>query len=175
MSNEAISIRIGWSGPFKLDGEQVPERDEFTNSSTARGIYQIYGSHPVYGPKVLLYIGKATGQTFWQRLSEHGLAEWTSDRENQEIYLGRMLVSGEDIPSDEEWTRRMSIAEGLLIYAHCPAFNSVNIQNPPTEVAGYRVLNYGSYAQLMEEVSGERWDPACVRELDKFDYFKCGE
>ncbi len=165
MCEKLISIRLGWRGPFKLFGEDIPEIEQLTNSETARGVYQIYGSHPIYGRNVLLYIGKACDQTFRQRLIQHDLHDWTSDPCNLEIYIGRLLVDGSKDLTNEEWATLISVAEGLLIHAHCPAFNSVNIQNPPTDVAKYRVLNYGSYVQLMEEVSGERFDPAIVRKL----------
>ncbi len=175
MSSTMTPIYLDWIGPFKLDCGEVPDRDEFTNSATAWGVYQIYGSHPVYGPKVLLYIGKAWEQNFGTRLNQHGLADWTSDRGNLEIYLGRMLVSGDEKLSDSEWALQISAAEKLLIYAHSPALNSMNVHQLPTDVAQYHVLNYGCYAQLMEEVSGQRWDSACIEKVSSYKLYKYGK
>lgn len=57
--NTELIIHIEWDGPFKLD-----QLSELNNTDIDFGIYQIYGSHPIYGADVLLYIGKADRQTF---------------------------------------------------------------------------------------------------------------
>jgi len=40
------------------------------DSLTEKGIYQVYGTHPVYGKDVLLYIRKTSNQTFGKRLRQ---------------------------------------------------------------------------------------------------------
>ena len=51
-------IHVQWDGPFTLD--QLSEM----NNEYDYGVYQVYGSHPIYGSDVLLYIGKAGKLTF---------------------------------------------------------------------------------------------------------------
>jgi len=41
-------IHVQWSGPYKYD-EVKALRDEFIDY----GVYQVYGTHPVYGSDVL--------------------------------------------------------------------------------------------------------------------------
>ena len=51
-------IHIQWQGPYslkQLDILKDPRKD--------RGLYQIYGHHPVYGANVLLFIGQTMGET----------------------------------------------------------------------------------------------------------------
>ena len=59
MGNERI-IHVQWQGPFSLSdlSKLSAPRD--------RGLYQVYGHHPVYGPCTLLYIG-LTWKTFAER------------------------------------------------------------------------------------------------------------
>lgn len=119
------------------------------------GVYQIYGSHTVYGAGVLLYIGKAAQQTFGTRLSQEG---WRNNQDagRVEIYLGRL--SGKETPDAEEWARQIDSVEKLLIYAHAPACNSSNINTIPDQNLRYvHVLNWGRFRDLLPEVSGDRW------------------
>lgn len=55
-------IHVHWNGPFSL--EDVEQKDD----NFDYGVYQVYGSHPIYGSDVLLYIGKASDQTFSVRI-----------------------------------------------------------------------------------------------------------
>jgi len=51
-----------------------------------RGLYQIYGHHPVYGSNVLLYIGQTYGRTFRERIEEHNIGGGSQeDRAHIEI------------------------------------------------------------------------------------------
>ena len=59
---EPTLINIEWDGPYSL--EKVVQLKEPTD----KGVYQIYGGHPVYGAGVLLYIGLTADQTFGERL-----------------------------------------------------------------------------------------------------------
>ena len=67
------SVTIEWEGSFCLDYviDELNGKDDY-------GLYQIYGTHIVYGASSLLYIGKAEGLTFSQRFSQHR-SEWLSE------------------------------------------------------------------------------------------------
>ena len=58
-------IELEWDGPHSV--EQV---SKFFDASDY-GLYQIYGTHSVFGPDTLLYIGKAERQFFGTRFSQH--------------------------------------------------------------------------------------------------------
>jgi len=69
-------VHLDWEGPWTvgqvLRAESV---DEAPSSKATRGhisrgygIYQIYGTHSVAGPDSLLYVGRANGHTFSQRV-----------------------------------------------------------------------------------------------------------
>ncbi|MGF7014622.1 hypothetical protein [Ornithinibacillus bavariensis] len=58
-------IHIDWDGPFIL-----AELNTITDNEIDYGIYQVYGSHNVYGSNTLLYIGKADRQTIGKRISQ---------------------------------------------------------------------------------------------------------
>jgi hypothetical protein len=58
-------IEINWQGPLKI------EETEKLNTNIDFGIYQIYGTHNIFGPNSLLYIGKACDQYFSTRLLQH--------------------------------------------------------------------------------------------------------
>jgi hypothetical protein len=58
-------IEILWDGPFTL--EQI----KGFNKSDDYGLYQIYGTHSIYGIDTLLYIGKAQEQKFCVRIPQH--------------------------------------------------------------------------------------------------------
>ena len=119
------------------------------------GIYQIYGSHPLYGNDVLLYIGKAQAQTFCTRIKQEGW-EITNDPNTIKVYIGRLI--GEKSVSKREWKTQINLAEKLLIYSHAPAYNSSNLNSlPEKEVVETTVFNWGSHRQLYPEVSGRRW------------------
>src|SRR5579872_2702258 len=53
-----------------------------------RGLYQIYGHHPVYGSNVLLYIGQTYGRTFGERIEEHNFGGG-SQEDRAHIYIGQ--------------------------------------------------------------------------------------
>jgi hypothetical protein len=80
METEDIIIHIDWEGPQSLDA--VAKLD----GSTDRGVYQIYGSHPVYGSGVLLYIGRTRG-TFAERVLTHQLYRNNPDAGHVEVYI----------------------------------------------------------------------------------------
>lgn len=82
MADERI-IHIEWSGPHSL-----AEVDGFGDRRIDRGLYQIYGHHPVYGPNVLLYFGQ-TDRTFSERIPDENWGGGSiEDPHNVEVYVG---------------------------------------------------------------------------------------
>lgn len=101
-------IEVIWDGPFKL--EEVANK---------KGLYQVYGSHPVNGTNNLLYIG-LTADDFKKRTSKHN-NDWIGDEaSNIDIYYGK--IDGSDTFSDD-----LNTAEELLIYYCAPPYNSHHI------------------------------------------------
>ncbi len=144
-------IHIVWTGPHYF--ESAPE---FFNAEIDFGIYQIYGSHPVNGSDVLLYIGRARGGSLGWRILQH--EPWLKNHglDSVTIYLGRL--SGESTPSDDDWNEQIDVAERLLIYAHQPLLNEHNtLGSWGAEIKYLHVCNWGRRAQLLPEVSGVRW------------------
>lgn len=148
--NNIELIQILWEGPYSLN-----ELKLLQNEITDYGIYSIYGTHMVYGKDVLLYIGKADRQTLGKRISQEGWAN-TNDSNNLKIYVGRL--HGPINPSDDIWSKHISLAESLLIYVHKPSNNQKSISSfPDTDLQNIHILNWGDHRSLLPEVSGARW------------------
>ena len=146
----ARTLYLKWHGPMS-----IPEALELKDEQVNYGIYQFYGPHPIYGPQVLLYIGKAAEQPFATRIAQEQ-EDLFSESELSAVYVSR--VSGKSMRSAEEDVEDISAAEKLLIYAHIPAYNSQNIYSIPyEELQHIRVFNVGDRGSLAAEVSGERW------------------
>jgi len=64
-------IHLQWHGPFTLI-----QLEKLSDEEKDYGIYQIYGSNPIYGTSTLLYIGKASDQTFATRIKQHEWDVW---------------------------------------------------------------------------------------------------
>jgi hypothetical protein len=148
-------IHIIWDGPYRFEEVNKVNNDEFDY-----GIYQIYGPHPVYGSDVLLFIGKTTDELpFELTFGDTILMEiWGGniDRKLLKFYVGRL--SGESTPNDSEWLKQISLAEMLLIEAHTPALNKEYIALLVyRDCKDIHILNWGSYNQLLPEVSGLKW------------------
>lgn len=58
-------VHIQWEGLFPPS-----EARKFCEEATDYGVYQFYSSHAVYGKNALLYIGKASEQTFAKRIAQ---------------------------------------------------------------------------------------------------------
>ena len=122
-----------------------------------RGVYQIYGPHDVYGKDsyTLLYIGKASDQSFNTRIRQH---KWLFDEDNMNgtgdlrIYLGRL--GGKTDVSKQEWAASIDTAERLLIYYASPLYNTAgheytSVQNISKTV----VVSLGKKNALPIEIS----------------------
>lgn len=141
-------IHINWNGPIPLD-EAVS--DTYSDSC---GVYQYYGSHPVYGSSTLLYIGKSVDSCFPDRLSDHVHHHWSAAPTH--IHLGSIV--SERLLSDNEWTEQIDLAESILIYTHSPAWNSSNIKTIEySRFDGVHIFNWGNRGLLLPEISYERW------------------
>lgn len=144
-----MKIHIDWVGAHSLEGvKQLTASDDY-------GVYQIYGTHPIYGSDVLLYIGKADKQTLGVRIPQHEKWAYTSDVSNIKVYTGH-LGSNSDV-SDEEWSHLIDVAERLLIFTHKPAYNSASINSIYKVPIESHVFNWGNFRNLMPEVSAFRY------------------
>lgn len=162
MKVEMNVIEIEWEGPISVN-----DTIKLINDNDY-GIYQIYGTHPVFGSNTLLYIGKASLQTFATRLFQHNWIEWSPS--DVSIYIGR-LGSIEDI-TIEEWEKQIDIAERLLIYYCKPPHNSSNI-NYFGKIENTIVLNYGKRHSIPFEVS-TLWETSdYVVNYDGWNAFTC--
>ena len=154
-------IHVQWEPPCTL-----AEAREMRDPVKDRGVYQIYGSHPVYGSDVLLYIGrtgsKRLGRTFSLRLQQHDVnnlrhAEWAQN--NLQFYLGRLTGTAD--PKSDIWGTQIEIVESLLIAAHKPAYNAASLGKTGGSMEdGLRsvhIMNWGEFGRLLPEVSAERW------------------
>lgn len=147
MQTEDKFIHIDWDGPYSL------EAVEKLNGSTDKGIYQIYGSHPLYGSSVLLYIGR-TIETFATRVLTHKVYRNNPDAGHVEVYIGRLF--GISTPTD--WFRQIELAEALLIYANQPVDNvQRELRGLEPELRRIHVINWHRYRSLLPEVSGACW------------------
>jgi len=136
-------IEIQWEGPFSIN-----KISKFNNPSDY-GIYQIYGTHTIFGENSLLYIGKAEQQNFCDRFIQH--KEWLAKEiSNLQVYIGR--IGGVKQPNNNIWTESIDSAEKLLIYFCSPPYNFSNINsfgNHKNKV----ILNFGKKNRLPYEVS----------------------
>lgn len=136
-------IEIQWDGPYKTG--QVSQ----FNGPTDYGLYQIYGSHNIFGSDSLLYIGICEAQHFAQRIKQH---DWWTNWESSDvdIYLGRL--GGIKQLSNEEWNHAILDAEKLLVFFTSPPYNSSNI-NKYGDFMDTIVINYRRKHRLPYEVS----------------------
>lgn len=152
LQNMRTDIHIDWTGPYTYD-----KAVQLKNTLYDFGVYQIYGTHPVYGADVLLYIGKADQQTFGVRLAQEAWRSTNADSSDLSVYVGRLGGYGRT-PSNEEWSRRITIAERMLIVAHWPAGNASGLKVFLGEdYHETHVLNWGNHRNLLPEVSGSRY------------------
>ncbi len=162
-----MHIHIQWDGPYNLDRVKSL-RDDFTDY----GVYSVYGTHPVYGSNVLLYIGMANQQTFGVRLAQETGWQFNQDAARLEVHVGR-LYGYEGTPSNEQWAEQIRLAEKLLILAHWPAANSsgLNVQLKQ-DVYDLHIFNWGNHRNLLPEVSGARYSD---RYAESIGYAAYGE
>ena len=161
---EHYRIDIDWHGPLthkdgnielkKLMKEAGPQTNP--DDDNFYGIYQIYGTHPIFGPNSLLYIGKADFQETGTRLNQH--CEWLEKEPDAvNIYCG--FIMGDKTFSIDEaeecWSPLIDIAEKMLIYVCSPPYNSQHVYKAPQECKEDNILlfNWGKSARLPYVVS----------------------
>lgn len=142
-------VRIQWKGPMSVE-EVLGLNDEDDDY----GLYQIYGRHIIFGPGVLLYIGRAREQTFGARFRQH-VKEWLSQEEGVSILVGRIPREdyADEPPDWPDWSRLLTDAEALEIFWHSPPYNSSNI----SEYRGnpLHVINEGEFGNLSVECTSD--------------------
>ena len=143
-------INIKWEGPLTL------KKAYDKNKKSDKGVYQVYGDHPVYGLDVLLYIGQ-TIDTFGARLKNHD-QDFENWEQKIEIYLGRIDTGKKARLSTEERNSLIPRVEKLLILACWPALNCQNIKGSSKvdEVKDLLILNWGRFRSLPGAVSGRQ-------------------
>ena len=145
-------IKIWWEGPFGIDEvvENSIDKEKYSNTADKIGLYQIYGSHPLYGADVLLYIGRTKNKNgFKNRLRNRWQINDNFDSENVKIYLGCIMNDTKTVLEKEE-SESIEMSEVLLINSVKPALNSSNIQNVGTQYMSeeYRVKNFGNFRNI---------------------------
>ena len=163
MSSHAIDIHIDWDGP--LTSAQI----RACNTASDRGVYQVYGHHPVYGSDVLLYIGKAAGQSFAKRIPQE--TWWADNRDAGRLtfYIGRLC--GPATPQQAEWQRLIDLAERFLISTHSPANNTQKgIARVDANLREVHIFNYGHHRDILPEISGARWTSKLGEMTDNIEY-----
>jgi hypothetical protein len=146
-----INYDVFWEGPFEWEKGQRECKDNHV-------LYQIYGSHHLYGRDVLLYIG-STLRTPFKRLREH--EEWIEDEYDKMTFRFGSISEFTTARWEEQEKRRpyprpkdsvIEAVEALLIYANQPAYNSRN-KADAKNAAGIRIFNTGRIGHLLPEVS----------------------
>lgn len=149
----------------ELDLEKLKEKKH-------KGVYQIYGTHHVYGKDSLLYIGQTKEQTFGQRLNpdQHWDFNVNHFTEISDIYIGMLL--DRDDADRKKYNFIIDDIEYLLINSHCPAFNSTNLKGlkehkPKNE---FIIINWGNYGQMLPEIStlkfsSKYWDNELYQDI----------
>jgi len=83
-------ISVLWEGPIEII-------DFFKFNSTDEksfDLYQIYGTHPIYGRSVLLYIGSTKREN--QRIKEHYESWMKYEFDSMQVFKGKVIcIPGE--------------------------------------------------------------------------------
>lgn len=140
---DIYKIEVTWEGPFSI--EKAMEK---MDTKIDYGLYQIYGTHSVYGGDSLLYIGKSDNNVFGYRMQGH-YRDWISKEPSKvSVYLGYFIGEHETHPSDEVWSKYIEYAEKLLIYCCQPSYNVREKYWKPIFEKEFVVLNFGQRHQL---------------------------
>ena len=86
-----------------------------------------------------------------ERLNGRSVIEYNQDRDNVQIYLGKIYYDDALLHNDA--LEDISKAESLLIHYHAPAKNSSNINSLKFADENYRVINLGTFRSLSKEIS----------------------
>lgn len=131
---------------YELDPEIDPQLRDC-------GFYCIYGTHPVYGPEVLLYIGETKHSESRQRSFAVRLVEHFNGR----FWYHQNLSYSIGIPSSQLSDEQISILESILIAAHKPALNRKHLDSAREGGGEYLIRNWDFPGALQFECSGGYW------------------
>lgn len=150
---EVKLFHVSWE---KYDWENI-DLDQL-NEGHHYGIYQIYGTHPIYGKDSLLYIGKAQDQTFGNRLKQHWDFDVNHFSEISYLHIG-MIQKWDGYANHVNWGDVINDIERVLIVANCPAFNSIGIKGTVETkyIEHLLVINWGNYGRMLPEVSSLKY------------------
>ena len=142
-----------WDGPFT--SENI--KSALGENMQKYALYSVYGSHPIYGNNILLYIGK-TERGVLTRLSEH---DFWMDQER--FGLSQIFVASIGEFKDWEQSNKTEIydlpdsdiidqIEKLLIYAVKPVHNE-KCKKSVSLLEEIRIFNTNNYGSLFPEIS----------------------
>jgi hypothetical protein len=119
------------------------EKADYKNFPNLSGVYQIYGSSPIYGIDSLLYIGQAINLR--NRITKH-----LGDKEN---VIGRQANLSCRFATVPE--HLLDVVEQTLIVMYKPSFNSIGLKNVSQSVKekGYYIQNHGERGLLNYETT----------------------
>jgi excinuclease UvrABC nuclease subunit len=123
------------------------ETKEIAEIPSKRGLYQIYGTSPVYGMDTLLYIGM--GENLQKRINDHISSE--------KSFIGRQpnkTIRYAEFPQEVE-SSLLAITEQILIVMYKPSFNSSSVINikDVDKAKYYYIQNRGERGILSMEVT----------------------
>lgn len=115
----------------------------YTDAPHESGVYQIYGTSPLYGWNTLLYIGQSSDLN--QRLKSHF--------ENSEGVIGRQPNKACRFAKLDK--SLLDVAEQILIIMHKPSFNSSRLikVSPSVKQKPYYIQNHKERGMLNIEVT----------------------
>lgn len=167
-------IKFFWEGPFNINDILENKIDKsYSVKANDIGLYQVYGTHPLYGSNVLVYIGRTKNKNgFKSRLKDRWVIDNGSDTENVQIYLGTIFSDINQNYSDKDLDNLIDKSEVLLINAMKPAYNSSNVQSANEDFIkdNFILHNEGNYRSLYPVLDSKYfWKPyknfAIVNEL----------
>ncbi len=141
-------MHIVWEGPFSIKAALNRRLDN------DYGLYQIYGTHEIFGEDALLYIGQANGRTFFGRLPWFQTHWEQSEPDNYSVYLGRF--GGWEPIDDDRWGVLIDSAEAIIVFNVSPPHNRsrVNLMSVKEPTI---ILNHGRRHRL----------PKCLSNLNE--------
>ena len=154
--NKETIYGVCWEEPDNLNEKTIAkfekERKEYV-------LYQLYGSHHMYGRDVLLYIGRT--ENIRLRLKQHERC-WTRyeyDTVRFRVAYVKKFNTWEELDKEKYLINSEVVKkiEALLIRAHQPAYNNMN-KSSASNSKGVRIFNTGRCGQLFPEVSFEYFE-----------------
>lgn len=142
-------IHIDWKGPYTYE-----ELINFSNTDDI-GVYQVYGSHVIYGSNVLLYIGMTVEQSFHKRLIQEG---WNigDNCSNYRFRLGYLKKDRSRLSAQKN--NDIQLAEKLMIFSIRPALNTSNTVCIDDEIfKNLHIINWNELGDIPAEISGLKW------------------